>query len=92
MGQYACLVNGRLQSKFQGAFKGTITLFIWHTGIKVMASKVKEHRNKTITCIVYFLSDPKTCVLRYSESEQFMLHFLFTEGEGVAANWLDRTG
>lgn len=57
-----------------------------------MVSKVKENRNKNISCIVYFLSDPKTCVLRYLTTEQFTLHFLITEGEVVAANWLDRTG
>ena len=56
-----------------------------------MVSKVKENRNKNISCIIYFLSDPKTCVLRYLTTEQFTLHFLVTEGEVLAANWLDRT-
>lgn len=57
-----------------------------------MGSKVKEHRNRKITCIVYFPSDPKTCILRYPTTEQLTLHFLITEGERVTANWLDGTG
>lgn len=76
----------------KGLSKEPKPLFTWHTDIKVMVSKVKENRNKNISYIIYFLSDPKTCVLRYLTTEQFTLHFLITEGEAVAANWLDRTG
>lgn len=55
-------------------------------GINVMTSKVKEHQNnnKKITCILYFLSDPKTCVLKYSATEQFTSHFLISEGGDIA--------